>query len=84
LLDNLNIIIKKGKKQVKKTITFKASIKDVTPDIITKLRPEKYKPKAQIKTIAICLRTFVFIIGGDYKINNYLYYKYNMLLNVLQ
>jgi hypothetical protein len=68
MLDNLNKTIKKGKKQVKKTITFKASVKDVTPDITTKLRPEKYKPKAQIKTIAICLSTFVFIIGGIIKL----------------
>jgi hypothetical protein len=64
LLDNLNKTIKKGKKQVKNTMTFKASIKDLTPDISTKLRPEKYKPNAQITTIAICLRIFVFIIGG--------------------
>lgn len=68
MLDNLNEIIKKGKKQVKKTMTLKASIKDVTPDIITKLRPEKYKPNAQIKIITICFRTLVFIIGGIIKL----------------
>jgi predicted AlkP superfamily phosphohydrolase/phosphomutase len=38
----------KGKKQVKKVITFNASDKDSTPDIVIKLRPEKYKPMEEI------------------------------------
>tara|TARA_B110000091_G_C13677322_1_gene416325 strand:+ start:545 stop:760 length:216 start_codon:yes stop_codon:yes gene_type:complete len=43
-LSMFNDIKKKGKKQVKKIITFKASDIDLTPDIVIKLRPEKYNP----------------------------------------
>jgi hypothetical protein len=39
-VDNLIDKIKKGKKQVKKVITFNASNKDLMLDIVIKLRPE--------------------------------------------
>jgi hypothetical protein len=54
----------KGKKQVKKIITFKTSKKDCMLDISTKLRPERYKLVKQIINSANCLKVFVFIIGG--------------------
>jgi hypothetical protein len=34
--------------------------------------PEEYKPKKQTKTIANCLKLFVFIIGGI-KVNKFKY-----------
>ena len=46
----------KGKKQVKKVITFSASKKDFTPDIVIKLRPEKYNPIEEIAINAIFLK----------------------------
>lgn len=57
--------IKKGKKQEKKIITFNASNNDFTPDISIRVRPDRYKPIAQINRIATCFKVFVFIIVGE-------------------
>ena len=55
---------KKGKKQVKKVITFNPSSKDFTPDIAIKLIPEKYKPIKEIVSNANCFNVVWVIIGG--------------------
>ncbi|APZ46715.1 hypothetical protein BW723_10650 [Polaribacter reichenbachii] len=64
MLSKAKPVIKNGKKQVKKIITFKASNKDLMLSITIKFLPEKYKPIAQISRITICLILFVFIMGG--------------------
>jgi Trm5-related predicted tRNA methylase len=33
-------------------------------DNLVKLRPEKYKPVAEIRSTTACFKVFVFIIGG--------------------
>ena len=68
----------KGKKQVKKVITFNASNRDVTPDIVIKLRPEKYNPIEETAMIAIFFSVGCIIIWGI--INEY-YYKVVFVLN---
>jgi glyceraldehyde-3-phosphate dehydrogenase/erythrose-4-phosphate dehydrogenase len=61
---------KKGKKQVKKVITFNPSRKDFTLDIVIRLIPEKYKPIEEIVSNANCFNVVCVIIGGNYKIKN--------------
>jgi hypothetical protein len=59
----------KGKKHVKKVITFNASDKDSTPDdIVIKLRPEKYNPMEVIKINANLFNVGCIMILGGYKL----------------
>jgi hypothetical protein len=59
---------KKGKKQLKKIITFNPSNKDFILDIVIKFRPEKYNPIEEIVSNINCFNVSCFIIGGNYKL----------------
>lgn len=60
---------------MKKVITIATSDKDCRLGIVSKLRPEMYRPIAQIKRITSCFKVFVFIIGGNYKLIKLLIFK---------
>ena len=64
LRNKFNDKSRKGKKQVKKVITFNPSSKDITPDIAIRLIPEKYKPIKEIVSNANCFNVVWVIIGG--------------------
>jgi len=49
---------------VKKIITFKASDIDLTPDIVIKLRPEKYNPIEETAINANFFKVGCIIIWG--------------------
>jgi len=54
----------KGKKQVKKVMTFNASNKDSTLPIVIKLGLVKYNPIEQIAIIVIFFNVGCIIVGG--------------------
>ncbi|TXD52650.1 MULTISPECIES: hypothetical protein [unclassified Polaribacter] len=64
LIAKFIVRIKKGKKQVKKIITFRASNKDSTLVIVTKFKPEKYKPIIEMARTANCFNVVFIIIRG--------------------
>jgi hypothetical protein len=60
--------LRKETRKRKNVITVAASDKDCMLEMVSKLRPERYNPTAQIKRMPICFKIFVFIIGENYKL----------------